>query len=98
MGIIAAGGKYTGTHPAYKQYELEHHLRVSKANFVMTEAELASSITEAAEELKIPRSKLFIFNLNDQPAPDGYSSWIELLKHGEKDWRLVKLLVWYGLV
>lgn len=77
---------FTGTNPAYKQYELTHHLRTSKANFIISEMDLASQIIKAAEELKIAESNLWIFNTDDEAISDSYRGWSELMQHGEKEW------------
>ncbi|KAF2817521.1 acetyl-CoA synthetase-like protein [Mytilinidion resinicola] len=84
QGIIAAGGVYTGTNPGYTPHELAHHIKVSKAKFVVVEPELLPPILAA--EHSIPKSNIFIFDTLGQPIPDGFKPWNWLLEQGEHDW------------
>lgn len=86
-GIIAFGGVFAGTNPAYTKYELVHHIKISKAQLLIVEPDLLSGAMEAAQETGIPLSRIFIFDnqLGDK-TPSGFQSWRSLLSHGEKDW------------
>ena len=87
LGIIAAGGVFAGTNPSYTQYELEHHIKTAKIQYLITEPEMLEQIQAAAKAREIYLENLWIFNpLPDQKCPDGFKSWQELLKQGEKDW------------
>ncbi|KAL7269829.1 hypothetical protein RUND412_007488 [Rhizina undulata] len=87
LGIIAAGGVYTGTNPSYTPAELSHHIEISEATFIISEPEVLQNVLLAAEERKIPPRNIWIFNpLPTQVVPPGHKSWEELLQHGEKDW------------
>ena len=44
LGVIAAGGVYAGTNPAYTAHELAHALRTTKAKFVLSQAELMKAV------------------------------------------------------
>jgi acyl-CoA synthetase (AMP-forming)/AMP-acid ligase II len=86
LGIIAAGGVFTGTNPGYTQYELAHHIKTAKAKFLITEPEMLGAVVAAGKECKIPHSRTLIFDVLGQEFPDGFKSWEVLLNHGEKDW------------
>jgi long-subunit acyl-CoA synthetase (AMP-forming) len=86
LGIIAAGGVFTGTNPSYTQFELVHHIKTSKSKFIVTEPEMLKSALAAANECKIPVSSIWIFDVLGNPLPDGFRSFKELMSHGEKDW------------
>ena len=86
LGIIGAGGIYTGTNPSYTPYELVHHIRTSGTEFIITEPELLKTVIVAADECKIPRKKILIFNILGQPIPEGFSSWETLMSPGEAEW------------
>jgi len=86
LGTIGAGGIFTGTNPSYTPYELIHHIRASKAQFLITEPEMLKPMLAAAKECEIPRSRILIFNVLGQPLPEGFKSWETLLDHGEADW------------
>jgi acyl-CoA synthetase (AMP-forming)/AMP-acid ligase II len=86
LGIVAIGGIFTGVNPSYTPFELVHHLRTSKAKFIIAEPELLDTIKPAARECKIADSNIRIFDVHGQSIPQGYQSWSELLNHGEDDW------------
>jgi len=86
LGIVAIGGIFTGVNPSYTSFELGHHLRTSKAKFIITEPELLDNIKTAAKDCKIADSNIRIFDVHEQVIPNGYRSWSELLEHGEEDW------------
>lgn len=84
--MVGAGGIFTGTNPSYTTQELEHHLKVSRAKFVVSEPELLEPIAKAAAKMDIAQSQILIFDVHNQPMPKGYQSWRTLLEHGEEDW------------
>jgi acyl-CoA synthetase (AMP-forming)/AMP-acid ligase II len=86
LGIIAAGGVFTGSNPGYTQYELHHHLKTSQAKFVITEPDISKNMIGAASQLHIPKSNIWIFDVQQTTIPSGFKSWKELLNFGEKDW------------
>lgn len=87
LGIIGAGGCFTGSNPSYTKPELVHHIKTSKTTFLISEPELLpEGALAAAEECGIPRSKIWVFDNLQQSIPAGFRSWSELLNHGEKDW------------
>ncbi|KAI9735365.1 MAG: hypothetical protein M1818_006560 [Claussenomyces sp. TS43310] len=87
LGIIAAGGIFSGTNPSYTPYELSHHLKVSKSRYVITEAALLPKVLEATDKLAIRRENVWIFDVRDITIPPGFKSWTELMNHGEADWQ-----------
>jgi long-subunit acyl-CoA synthetase (AMP-forming) len=89
LGIIGAGGCFTGANPGYTSYELIHHLRVTEAKYVITHLAMLITATTAAGECGIPRSNIFVFNVHGEDVPDGHRSWTELLQHGDSDWTSV---------
>ena len=86
LAIVGAGGVFTGTNPSYTQFELSHHIKTAKAKFLISEPEILNNLLSAAEDNKVPRSNIWIFNTQGQSLPDGFRSWRELLTHGEADW------------
>jgi long-subunit acyl-CoA synthetase (AMP-forming) len=86
LGIIAAGGVFAGTNPAYTQYELTHHFKTSYARFVIAEPELLPAVLAAAKECDLPTSNILIFDTQDEEISPGYVSWNTLFNHGERDW------------
>jgi long-subunit acyl-CoA synthetase (AMP-forming) len=86
LGIIAAGGVFAGTNPAYTQYELTHHFKTSYARFVIAEPELLPAVLAAAKECDLATSNILIFDTQGEEIPSGYVSWKTLFNHGERDW------------
>lgn len=87
LGIVGAGGIFTGTNPTYTLYELAHHLKTAKVRFLISEPEILNNLQAAAKGCNIPQQNLWIFHpLSEQKFPEGSKSWQELLSHGEKDW------------
>ena len=87
LGGIGAGGIFSGTNPAYKPFEVAHHIKTAEVKFFIVEPELLDNIFSSAEAAGIPRSKIFIFNTRpSQTVPSGFRSWTWLLEQGESDW------------
>src|SRR5450756_1538061 len=86
LGIIGAGGVFTGANPAYTKPELVHHIKTSKAKFLISEPEVFDGGLAAATECGISESNIWAFDVLQQPPPSGFRSWTELLKHGDEDW------------
>lgn len=86
LGIIAAGGIFAGTNPAYTQFELVHHIKTAKTTFIIAEPELLDNTVKAAKECGIPASNVWVFDVLGNSFPKDFRSWRELLSHGEKDW------------
>ena len=86
LGIIGAGGRFTGSNPAYTSAELSHHLSVTKTRFLISEPELIPRIAPAIDECSLPVSRVFVFDSTGRDFPLYYSSWKDLMKYGESDW------------
>lgn len=86
LGIIAAGGVFTGSNPGYTEFEVKHHIRTAKVTLIISEPEVVDGVFKAATDCGIPKSKVLIFHPLDQAIPAGFKSWKSLLDHGEKDW------------
>lgn len=84
LGIIAAGGVYSGTNPSYTPFEIAHHFNTVHAKFIISEPELLRSILDAEHD--VPKERVFVFDTTGQAIPDGYKGWKTLLEHGEMDW------------
>jgi acyl-CoA synthetase (AMP-forming)/AMP-acid ligase II len=87
LGIIGAGGIFAGTNPAYTEYELNHHIKVAKVKFLISEPEILPPLAEAAKSCGVLSERIWIFHpLATQQVTPGYASWTSLLAHGEEDW------------
>ncbi|TVY57943.1 Acyl-CoA ligase azaF, partial [Lachnellula suecica] len=90
LGIIGAGGCFTGANPGYTVNELSHHLTITGSKYLLVEAGVLETATTAAKKCSIPLSNVFVLNYRGEAVPDGNQSWMKLLNKGEKDWVRVK--------
>uniref|UniRef100_A0A093XTW5 Putative acyl-coenzyme A synthetase n=1 Tax=Talaromyces marneffei PM1 TaxID=1077442 RepID=A0A093XTW5_TALMA len=90
LGVIAAGGIFAGTNPGYKHIELTHHIKISKAKFLISGPEPLSESLAAADAIGLPRERTWVFDTfeEDFSAPKDVRSWKTLLQPGESsgDW------------
>ena len=91
LGIVAFGGIWAGTNPSYTPFELAHHLKTSRAKFVIAEPDILDSLLVAAKENNIPDSHIVLFDhsgvvTTGKPPAHALQSWTTLLAHGEEDW------------
>ncbi|KAI7287193.1 acetyl-CoA synthetase-like protein [Hortaea werneckii] len=87
LGIVAAGGVFAGTNPAYTPYELAHTLHTAKVKKILVAPELMEPVLKAVEQTEgMSNNDVIVFNPNGESAPSGFMGWADLLKHGEQDW------------
>jgi len=88
LGVIAAGGVYAGTNPAYTAHELAHALQTSKARFVLSQADLMGPVMKAAAGVGLERERVVLFNPDGEGKGvfEGQLQWRDLLGHGEREW------------
>lgn len=82
-GILAAGGCFTGTNPAYTVPELEHHFRTSKTQYVITSSDQSGVAVKAAEKCKISPPRIFVLDEPNSCAPSGLRPVVDLFTHGQ---------------
>lgn len=92
LGIIGAGGRFTGSNPGYTHSELRHHMQSTRTRFLITEYELLPLVAQVGE-YGVPASRVFALDtdtrrlLKTRTVPRfACSSVQELLNHGEQDW------------
>ncbi|ELR05709.1 hypothetical protein GMDG_07552 [Pseudogymnoascus destructans 20631-21] len=83
LGIIAAGGIFTGVNPGYTVFEVAHHLRVCNAKFVIADLQTLSKVKEAATEVGIPESNIIIFDVHHEGVLSGATSFWDLIGDDE---------------
>ena len=86
MAVIGAGGIFTGSNPAYTSLELNHHVRTSRAKYLIAEPHVLATAVESAGECGIPDSRLFVFDSFDKEPYESHRSWQDLLEHREEEW------------
>ncbi|GME36183.1 4-coumarate-CoA ligase-like protein [Neofusicoccum parvum] len=86
-GIIAFGGIFSGTNPAYTSHEIAHAIRVGSISAFIAEPGLLANVLTAAAETNLPVARIWAFDrTSDEKLPEGIASWRNLLKNGESDW------------
>jgi len=83
FAILASGCRWTGTNTSYKQTELEDHLRISEANYVITSIGSLETVQAAIKGLTAEiEIVLFSDVLADEPAiiGDGFRTLHHLMK------------------
>ncbi|KAK5280818.1 hypothetical protein LTR20_002260 [Exophiala xenobiotica] len=88
LAIIGSGAIFAGTNPGYTPLELQHHVKITQAKFLISEPELLAPLLQAARETGIPKSHIRIFNTQPSQTgcPDDIASWTEMMQYGEQDW------------
>lgn len=86
LGLIGAGGVFSGVNPAYTAYELAHTLKIAKVKWILTQPNMLDNVVKAFEQNGQPKENIIIFNPNGEKAPSGFKQWKDLLQHGEQDW------------
>ena len=62
MGIIMAGGIYTGANPGYTTRELAHQIRDGDPVYILCFPANLDVVLEAAKETEVPKNKIFLFD------------------------------------
>ena len=81
MGVIMAGGIFTGVNPSYVARELAHQLDNSGASYMLTAPASLQAALEAASQVGFPKSKVFVFDGRPEPSALqlGCKHWSSLL-------------------
>ncbi|KAL6401488.1 4-coumarate- ligase [Ilyonectria robusta] len=82
VGVLMAGGVFTGASPAFTPREVAYQLRDSEASFLIVAPELANTAVEGAKLAGLPPSRIFLFNDTtnaDAVVSGGVRRWAELL-------------------
>ena len=81
--VIGAGGRFTGTNPAYTVSEIAHHLRATQTDYIVTTASEFERVSAAAAECSLPQTRIITIGI---PISSENPSWKLLLEFGELDW------------
>ena len=68
MGVVMAGGIFTGANPGYVVSELSYQLKDSEASYLLCSSASLSTGLEAAAAVDFPKSRVFVFD--DMPTSD----------------------------
>ncbi|KAK2038109.1 AMP-binding enzyme [Colletotrichum somersetense] len=86
LGVLMAGGIFTGANPGFVTRELAYQLKDSGAKFMIAAGGSFDIAMKAAKEVSMPASNVFVFdttipgsNKPESPARDGARHWTELV-------------------
>ena len=81
IGVIMAGGIFTGANPSYVPRELAYQLQDSGAKFLITSNGTLATSLEAAKSINFPQDRIFLFD-------SGYETFDEMGREmdGVKHW------------
>lgn len=91
LGVVMAGGIFTGANPSFVARELAYQLRDSGASFLVAAKDSLEVAEQAAEEAGLPKERVYIFDAEqdprgNKPAPGakgrqrGLKHWTELIQ------------------
>ena len=81
MGIVMAGGVFTGANPTYVAREVAYQLKDSGAKFFLANRGSLNIALEAAEEAGLSKENLFVFDADTQGRGiDGVRHWSDLIE------------------
>ena len=86
LGVVGAGGRFTGSNPAYTSNELSHHIQTTKARIVITESDHLTTVAQATGLSGLQASNVFVLDTPDQESLFYCRSLQALLQEGEADW------------
>lgn len=86
LAIIGAGGLFTGSNPAFTPSEFGDHIKITRARFIITEADFLTKLTATAEASGVLSSRIFVMNPAHSDTSRNSGSIQDLLRHGEADW------------
>nr|CAG8566763.1 13537_t:CDS:10 [Entrophospora candida] len=84
LGTIAFGGAVTTANPNYTVDELTYQLTDSKASIIVAHPSTLPIVLKAANNVKIPTSKIFVFDENED-LDHGIRTFISLFKDDDDD-------------
>ena len=67
LGILMAGGIFTGANPTYVPRELAYQLKDSGASFMVTAESRLPAALDAAREAGLPRDRIYVFSCEERP-------------------------------
>ncbi|OLN85890.1 4-coumarate-CoA ligase-like protein 2 [Colletotrichum chlorophyti] len=86
LGVLMAGGIFTGANPGFVSRELAYQLKDSGASFMVAAEGSLDIALDAAKEVSMPASKVFVFDTTipgspkpEKPARGGARHWTELI-------------------
>jgi len=90
LGILCAGGVFTGSNPGFTARELSNQVRDSDAKIILTDIERLQVVLSVAQELRIPKDSIILLG-NDREAASnaGHKCLGDLIACGEMDWERV---------
>lgn len=86
LGVLMAGGIFSGANPNFVPRELAYQLRDSGASFLFAMEESLDVAVQAAEEAGLPKDRVFVFDAKTDPRPNKPAPGANGRQRGVKHW------------
>lgn len=86
LGVLMAGGIFTGANPGFVARELAYQLRDSGASFLIAAKDSLDVAVLAAEEAGLPKDRVYIFDAEQDPRGSRPAPGTEGRQRGLKHW------------
>lgn len=86
LGVIMAGGVFTGANPSFVARELAYQLRDSGASFLIAAKDSLEVAVQAAEEAGLPKDRAYIFDAEQDPRGNKPGPGAKGRQRGLKHW------------
>ncbi|KAJ9156469.1 4-coumarate--CoA ligase-like 7 [Pleurostoma richardsiae] len=86
LGILMAGGVFTGANPGFTARELAYQLQDSAASFMLAAEGSLDTALDAAQEVGLPRQRVYIFDSTSNPRGDEPLPGHQGERNGSKHW------------
>ncbi|KAL1301944.1 hypothetical protein AAFC00_002403 [Neodothiora populina] len=87
LGIIGAGGRFTGSNPSYTATELAHHFRISQTRVVITCQAQLETVRVAAQMSNVPPANIIVLDEPSTCTAHGATSMHALMDGRGEDWQ-----------
>ncbi|CAI7614319.1 unnamed protein product [Penicillium glandicola] len=88
LGVIMAGGIFTGANPTYVARELAHQLQDSDATYLLCTSSKLETGLEACKQANLPKNRLFVYDISIYDGitnpQQGCAYWSDLLASEEE--------------
>ncbi|RFU35301.1 hypothetical protein B7463_g1048, partial [Scytalidium lignicola] len=88
LGFVASGAAFSGSNPAFTVPEMVYQLQKTRAKFFFVQPNLIKTALEAAKQVGLPKSSIFLFSEKPVQSIDGVHDFRSMLASEEeaRDW------------
>lgn len=86
LGVLMAGGIFSGANPSFVARELAYQLRDSGASFLIASEDSLDVALQAVEEAGLPKERVYIFDAKEDPRGNKPAPGAKGRQRGVKHW------------